>query len=133
MVKRKYDIYVEEHTIRSNILEKASISRSTLYIKKRSDMVTIKTKRITSVRMSFNGAINMERWKKLLVDASTRLTKIKWLASKMFNHFVINHIIDDPVNKFEIADDNALVRIIRLCFTVLTDAISKKIHRIVSG
>ena len=68
----------------------------------------------------------MERWKKLLIDASTRLTKIKWLASNMFNHFVINHVIDDPVNKFEIADDNALVTIIRLCFTVLTDAPPKK-------
>ena len=78
-----------------------------------------------SARRLLKGALKYDRWKQLLIDTSTKMTKIKWLASKHFNHFVINHVMDDP--------GTVSCRIIRLCFVVSTDTRAKQIHRIVIG
>ena len=68
-----------------------------------------------SVRISLGKVVKKNRWKVMLHHLFKQMTRMKWVGTRAFNHFVIFAVLN---GEFEIKDDKVLSSVIRACFTI---------------
>ena len=52
-----------------------------------------KEQKMSSVQISLGKVVKDERWQKMLRHLSKQMTKMRWVGTRVFNHFVLFAVI----------------------------------------
>ena len=66
---------------------------------------TKKEQKMSTVVISLGKVVKEDSWKAMLRHLSKQMTKMRWVGTRAFNHFIIFAVI---TGEFEISDDKVL-------------------------